>query len=1299
MDKNRKSVNNKQTKKCSYQNSSKISRLNIFQWNVRSIAKNKASLIQTLLENNYHILLLQSLFSQKLPDLPGYKPITSNKRPDGKYIDTAIYVSTNIEAQESKSPFPLQKNLSSCACDIKPTGDTKPIQFISVYYPKGVDQHNIDFLANIIPNSTPNIVIGGDFNAHHILWSKAQHATTHSSPLTEALIESDLHILNDGSITHIPDNEKHRHSAIDITICNPELATKTLWQTLPEYKFTSDHIPLLTSIDIIPTLCQETFELEYNYEKGNWDNYQTRLLSYKIEDLQHADINIYSENIKSAIELAAEESVPLTKPPRDGISPNAWWNDECQVAKKYVEICNKNNYTFFNENSKQELKNAQQSYNIAIANAKLKHWEQYVNNKIKDYRDIRYMWRKLRKFKKRKPINSKIRHNGKDFNSDKDKAKILCQHIAENSQNGILSDTEKQHRSDFEQSYKHPQSNNQTAINLPISLEELQRALDSITDIKKKGGFDPVTYPLLKNLPKSFFEIILHFFNQCYHTEQVPVHWKHAQVFALHKPGKPRTDPHAYRPISLTSHTSKLYERILNNRLVEYLEKNNILPQNQAGFQKFRSVQDHITYIVEKMRCTHRNIDNIMYSTFFDVQKAFDRVWHVKLLSQLNKIGISGHFYHTIRNFLSNRLISVKVGKELSEPQPLDMGTPQGAVLSPTLFAIMLYDIDKLKIPGNTLLLYADDITIISDIGKLSKENKKLKNGKTFLLLEHQKAINKVSYYMSTLGFNFSAEKTQFMVTARSQIAEKCEIEVNKIKISPAKTVKYLGVYIDRHLTWTAHIDHLIAKANKATNLIRILSKENWAKGSKFLVTVTKALVRSVLSYGQEVYFTACQTYLQKLETAELRALKIALGLRKHAVNQKVYAEVQWLRLHEERKLRCSQFAIRSQTIQHNLAKNNFISDFNQPNEFDAEKLEKLKHIKRSTTSIFQYTKPILDKCIFSLQEIENYVTPPIPYWTFPTPKCEYSLSNHFRKNDFPNLAASLAKEKLQQFPHHLKIFSDGSILEDGRAGCAAITLLPGGKRGESLELNLKNNISTYTAEMHGLSAALDLADQSGYNKILIATDSLSSMQGLLNKPKHNFLIHYEILLKLNTLTQLGKEVTFLHIPSHVGIRGNDLADNAARRAAENNDTSQNLIIESTRMKYTRNEAKALLWNTCKTHDDFPSLAWYPEQHGIYPNIPSNLLTILRRINTYSCIFHIRSQKYQKYCECGNIFNIHHLENGCTFLNKHFHNFYQYIKNNDLMLHECTHIHNELGWEPALALTKDIYSSPYAYLF
>ena len=236
---------------------------------------------------------------------------------------------------------------------------------------------------------------------------------------------------------------------------------------------------------------------------------------------------------------------------------------------------------------------------------------------------------------------------------------------------------------------------------------------------------------------------------------------------------------------------------------------------------------------------------------------------------------------------------------------------------------------------------------------------------------------------------------------------------------------------------------------------------------------------------------------------------------------------------------------------------------------------------------------------------------------------------------------------------------------------------------------------------MQGISAALDLALQYGhqYSNFLVATDSLSSMQALHNRPKHNFNIHYEILLKLKMLTMQGKDITFLHVPSHVGIRGNNLADIAARNAAEYHSTNSQLKHSST-FRYTRNEAKALLWIACKTNfDHFPSLLHYPEQRGIYPEMPSNLLMILRRIRTSSCIFDIQNPNFQKECDCGKVFNLYHLQEGCLYLFHHFNILYQYLKSKELSLLECTCLHEDYGWEPALILTKDIYFSPFAYLF
>ena len=216
---------------------------------------------------------------------------------------------------------------------------------------------------------------------------------------------------------------------------------------------------------------------------------------------------------------------------------------------------------------------------------------------------------------------------------------------------------------------------------------------------------------MIQQLPNTFLEILLDFFEACWESGAMPKAWKEAQVIAIHKEGKPRKDPNSYRPISLTPHLGKVYERIIKTRLEFYLEKHGIIPVCQAGFRKGRSCTDHIVKLTAHMRKAISS-NRTMLATFFDVKRAFDTVWHSKLLDKLGKIGVSGRMYKFIASFLSNRSLQVKIGQSFSKEHFLDMGVPQGSVIAPTLFSIMLHDITTLDLDGAVLSQFADDIAL-----------------------------------------------------------------------------------------------------------------------------------------------------------------------------------------------------------------------------------------------------------------------------------------------------------------------------------------------------------------------------------------------------------------------------------------------------------------------------------------------------------------------------------------------------------------------------------------------------------
>ena len=140
-------------------------------------------------------------------------------------------------------------------------------------------------------------------------------------------------------------------------------------------------------------------------------------------------------------------------------------------------------------------------------------------------------------------------------------------------------------------------------------------------------------------------------------------------------------------------------------------------------------------------------------TTFFDIKRAFDTVWHAKLLDKMQALGITGRLYKFVQTFLDSRRMAVKVGDSKSKSHTLDMGVPQGSVVAPTLFSIMLHDIQRVGRPGLSISLYADDLAIWADCPAN-------KNYRRQELERFRQSIDRIQTYMKSNGFELSAEKT-----------------------------------------------------------------------------------------------------------------------------------------------------------------------------------------------------------------------------------------------------------------------------------------------------------------------------------------------------------------------------------------------------------------------------------------------------------------------------------------------------------------------------------------------------------
>ena len=248
----------------------------------------------------------------------------------------------------------------------------------------------------------------------------------------------------------------------------------------------------------------------------------------------------------------------------------------------------------------------------------------------------------------------------------------------------------------------------------PFSLTELSTAICKLSSSTASGP-DQIAYPLLKHLPEPAQLLLLSLFNRSWYSHIFPSCWKLTTIIPIHKPGKPTSSPSSFRPISLTSCISKLFERLILSRLTFYLDSNHLLSTCQAGFCPGRSSLDRILTLsqsiwdgFQKKKPPDRTI-----LASVDFSKAFNSVWHSALFNKLLSLKLPPCFVLWVRSFFSDRRAKVLVGGSRSCSFCIRRGVPQGSIVGPILFILFVDDITKDLPRGAHASLYADDLVLL----------------------------------------------------------------------------------------------------------------------------------------------------------------------------------------------------------------------------------------------------------------------------------------------------------------------------------------------------------------------------------------------------------------------------------------------------------------------------------------------------------------------------------------------------------------------------------------------------------
>lgn len=385
-----------------------------------------------------------------------------------------------------------------------------------------------------------------------------------------------------------------------------------------------------------------------------------------------------------------------------------------------------------------------------------------------------------------------------------------------------------------------------TELSRPFSVDEVDMALSQMKS-GKAAGFDGMYPEFLIHTRPTMRTWLANFMTDVMQSNQLPVSFKHTKIIALLKPGKPAELPESYRPVALLSVTLKLLERLLHNRISPLIDA--IVPPDQAGYRSGRSCTDQVLALTNHIENGfERKLKTGM--VFIDLTAAFDTVWKKGLLCKFLKVVPCLTICDLLCNMLSNRYFKVFLNDSGSSSKRLNNGLPQGSILAPLLFNLYMSDLPSTK---SRKFVYADDIA-------LAIQRKNFTQLNTILTDDLERCAD----FFRKWRLKPSTSKTEvscFHLDNRQSMAE-LQVECEGQLLSHNHHPKYLGMVLDRTLTYKKHLLNLRAKLNTRNNIINKLAATSWGASAKVLRVSSLSLVYSTADYCSPVWLNSAHVKL-----------------------------------------------------------------------------------------------------------------------------------------------------------------------------------------------------------------------------------------------------------------------------------------------------------------------------------------------------------------------------------------------------------------------------------------------------
>ena len=393
---------------------------------------------------------------------------------------------------------------------------------------------------------------------------------------------------------------------------------------------------------------------------------------------------------------------------------------------------------------------------------------------------------------------------------------------------------------------------------LDVTCEEIKGVIHSLNN--SSSGWDEIPTFLVKKCVDSFIEPLTYLVNSSISEGIFPSELKLARVVPIFKSGDPSLITN-YRPISVLSFFSKVFEKVMYNHIISFMNKNDVLYDQQFGFRQKHSTQQTIIMLVDKIT-RYLDAGDIVISVFLDLKKAFDTADHHILLKKLYVYGIRGKVLKWFHSYLFNRSQYVIYDDMQSETHHVKCGVPQGSIMGPLLFIIYMNDICNVSKFLYTIL-YADDTCVLLN-------GKDLNN----LIQSMNTELDLLSTWLKSNKLFLNTHKTFFQLFHRARIKtnNSVNIIVDKCVLNKVTSIKYLGVIIDHKLNWIEHISYV---KNKISKGIGILYKARQFLEKRDLLNLYYSYIYPYLIYCIEIWGCAAKSHMNPLYLTQKKIIRI----------------------------------------------------------------------------------------------------------------------------------------------------------------------------------------------------------------------------------------------------------------------------------------------------------------------------------------------------------------------------------------------------------------------------------------